>query len=157
VNDAEAVFNRYKHDVKYWITFNEINGINISPFTGGGIISDKLDYPLAASYQALHHQFVASALATKKLKEIIRDAHMGCMIARMKHYPYTCNPQDVLKAQQEDQMNLMYTDVQVRGEYPNYYKQFLADNGIELDIQNNDLDIIRQHTVDYLSFSYYMS
>ena len=40
---------------------------------------------------------------------------MGCMIARMKHYPYTCNPQDVLKAQQEDQMNLMYTDVQVRG------------------------------------------
>ncbi|TGP36075.1 glycosyl hydrolase family protein, partial [bacterium M00.F.Ca.ET.228.01.1.1] len=68
-----------------------------------------------------------------------------------------CNPQDVLKAQQEDQMNLMYTDVQVRGEYPNFYKQFLTDNGIELDIQDNDLDIIKQHTVDYLSFSYYMS
>ena len=81
---------------------------------------------------------------------------MGCMIARMKHYPYTCNPQDVLKAQQEDQMNLMYTDVQVRG-ISNFYKQFLTDNGIELDIQDNDLDIIKQHTVDYLSFSYYMS
>ena len=157
VHYAETVFNRYKNDVKYWITFNEINVINISPFTGAGIISDKLDHPIAASYQALHHQFVASALATQKLKEINPNAQMGCMIARMKHYPYTCDPQDVLKAQQEDQMNLMYTDVQVRGEYPNFYKQFLADNGIELDIQDNDLDIIRQHTVDYLSFSYYMS
>lgn len=157
VRYAETVFNRYKDKVKYWITFNEINIINISPYTGGGIISDKEDNPITASYQALHHQFVASALATKSLKQIIPHAQMGCMLARMKHYPYTCNPEDVLKAQQEDQANLLYTDVQAKGEYPNYYHKFLADNNIDLEITDADLAIIKQYPVDYISFSYYMS
>ncbi|PTJ81579.1 6-phospho-beta-glucosidase [Staphylococcus succinus] len=157
VRYAETVFNRYKDKVKYWITFNEINIINISPYTGGGIISDKEDNPITASYQALHHQFVASALATKSLKQIIPHGQMGCMLARMKHYPYTCNPEDVLKAQQEDQANLLYTDVQAKGEYPNYYHKFLADNNIDLEITDADLAIIQQYPVDYISFSYYMS
>ncbi len=157
VRYAETMFNRYKDKVKYWITFNEINIINISPYTGGGIISDKEDNPITASYQALHHQFVASALATKSLKQIIPHAQMGCMLARMKHYPYTCNPEDVLKAQQEDQANLLYTDVQAKGEYPNYYHKFLADNNIDLEITDADLAIIKQYPVDYISFSYYMS
>lgn len=49
---------------------------------------------------------------------------MGCMLARMKHYPNTCNPDDVLKAQQDNQANLLYTDVQANGEYPNYFNKF---------------------------------
>lgn len=154
---AKTVFKRYKGLVKYWMTFNEINIINISPFTGGGILSDQLENPKAASYQALHHQLVASSLATKALREIDADAQMGCMLARMKHYPYTCNPEDVLKAMQDDQMNLLYTDVHALGEYPNYYKQFLKENNIDLDIQEGDLEILKNYTVDYISFSYYMS
>ncbi|NWK85342.1 glycoside hydrolase family 1 protein [Staphylococcus sp. GSSP0090] len=157
VHYAETVFKRYKDKVKYWMTFNEINIINISPFTGGGIISDKEQNPIETSYQALHHQFVASALATKKLKQIIPNAQMGCMLARMKHYPYTCNPEDVLKAQQDDQMNLLYTDVQALGEYPNYYHKFLLDHNLSLNITDADLAIIKQYPVDYISFSYYMS
>lgn len=151
---AKTVFKRYKGLVKYWMTFNEINIINISPFTGGGILSDQLENPKAASYQALHHQLVASSLATKALREIDADAQMGCMLARMKHYPYTCNPEDVLKAMQDDQMNLLYTDVHALGEYPNYYKQFLKENDINLDIQEGDLETLKNYTVDYISFSY---
>ncbi|MBU6949116.1 glycoside hydrolase family 1 protein [Staphylococcus haemolyticus] len=157
IHYAETVFERYKNDVKYWMTFNEINVINISPFTGGGIVSDRLENPIASSFQALHHQFVASALATKKLKEVIPDAQMGCMLARMKHYPYTCDPNDVLKAQEEDQMNLMYTDVHAKGKYPNYYLQYLSKNNIELEMKDEDLTILKENTVDYISFSYYMS
>ncbi|GGI39565.1 glycoside hydrolase family 1 protein [Mammaliicoccus stepanovicii] len=154
---AKTVFKRYKGLVKYWITFNEINIINISPFTGGGVISDQLANPLGDPYQALHHQLVASSLATKALREIDSDAQIGCMLARMKHYPYTCNPEDVLKAMQDDQMNLLYTDVHVLGEYPNYYKRFLKENHIELKFEEGDLEILKSYTVDYISFSYYMS
>ncbi|WP_016912853.1 glycoside hydrolase family 1 protein [Mammaliicoccus vitulinus] len=154
---AKTVFQRYKGLVKYWMTFNEINIINISPFTGGGIISDQLDNPKSASYQALHHQLLASSLATKALREIDGNAQIGCMLARMKHYPYTCNPEDVLKAMQDDQMNLLYTDVHALGEYPNYFKQFLKENNIELQIEDGDLETLKSYTVDYISFSYYMS
>lgn len=154
---AKTVFKCYKGLVKYWMTFNEINIINISPFTGGGIISDQLDNPKAASYQALHHQLLASSLATKALREIDGNAQIGCMLARMKHYPYSCNPEDVLKAMQDDQMNLLYTDVHALGEYPNYFKQFLKENNIELQIEDGDLETLKTYTVDYISFSYYMS
>lgn len=154
---AETVFNRYSNYVKYWMCFNEINVMNISPYTGGGILSDLEEEPLNVQYQALHHQFVASALANKKLKEIIPNAKMGCMIARLMPYAYTCNPKDVRKAQFENQMNLMYTDVLVRGEYPRYFERYKEENNIEIKYGSGDLDIIKKYPVDYISFSYYMS
>ena len=38
------------------------------------------------------------------------------MIAYMTAYPYTCNPEDILLAQEKDQINnFLCSDVQVRG------------------------------------------
>lgn len=157
VRYAETVFTRYKDKVTYWMTFNEINMITISPYTGGGILSDKEENPMQAKYQGLHHQFIASSLATKKLHEINPDGKMGCMLARMSHYPNTPNPEDVLKAQQDNQANLYFTDVHARGEYPKYLERYFAENGIEIVKETGDDEILKQHPVDYISFSYYMS
>lgn len=156
VRYAETVFNRYKGQVKYWMTFNEINIINISPFTGGGVLSDLEENPEQAAYQALHHQLVASSLATKKLKEIDPEAQMGCMLARMLFYPNTCDPKDVRKAQMDNQMNLLYTDVHARGEYPNYFNRYLAENKLEIKMEDGDLETLKKYPVDYISFSYYI-
>lgn len=157
VRYAETVFTRYKDKVKLWMTFNEINIITISPYTGGGILSDQEKDPVQAKYQGLHHQFVASSLATKKLHEIIPEGKMGCMLARMSHYPNTPNPEDVLKAQQDNQNNLFYTDVHARGEYPKFLDRYFAKNNIEIVKEAGDDDIIKQYPVDYISMSYYMS
>ncbi|QJX81320.1 glycoside hydrolase family 1 protein [Priestia megaterium] len=157
VRYAETVFIRYKDKVKYWISFNEINMITISPFTGGGILSDKEEDPMQAKYQGLHHQFVASALATKKLHEIIPHGKMGCMLARMSHYPYTPNPEDVLKAQKDNQDNLFFTDVHARGKYPKYMERFFIENDINIVKETGDDKILKQYPVDYITISYYMS
>lgn len=157
VRYAETVFTRYKDKVKLWITFNEINMITISPFTGGGILSDAEDNQMQAKYQGLHHQFVASSLATKKLHEIIPEGKMGCMLARMSHYPNTPNPEDVLRTQKENQDNLFFTDVHVRGEYPRYMDRFFNENNIEIVKETGDDEIIKQYPVDYITISYYMS
>lgn len=157
VRYAETVFSRFKDKVKYWITFNEINMITISPFTGGGVLSDLEENPVQAKYQGLHHQFVASALATKKLHEIIEDGQMGCMLARMSHYPNTSNPEDVLKAQKDNQDNLFFTDVHARGEYPKYMDRFFSENDISIVKEVGDDEILKQHPVDYITISYYMS
>ncbi|MDA5926903.1 glycoside hydrolase family 1 protein, partial [Listeria monocytogenes] len=82
-NYAETVFKRYKNKVKYWLTFNEINVISLSAYTGGGVLLEDAKNPLELSYQAGHHQFVASALATKLAHEIIPGSQVGCMLARM--------------------------------------------------------------------------
>lgn len=156
-NYAETVFKRYKDKVKYWITFNEINMMTLSPFTGGGVVIDRVENKLQTIYQALHHQFVASALATKLLHAIIPGAQMGCMLARMESYANTCNPEDVRLNQHENQMNLYFTDVHARGEYPKYMDRYFAENKVSIQKQPGDDEILKLHTVDYVAFSYYMT
>ena len=157
VHYAETVFNRYKGKVKYWLTFNEINVSTMSPYIGSGVLIDEVEHKEQTVYQALHHQFVASARAVKACHEMIPDAMIGCMLARMEVYPETCSPDDVLEALKEDQMNLFFTDVQVRGYYPSYMLSYFEENDIKINMLPGDEEILLQHTVDYLSFSYYMS
>lgn len=154
---AETVFTRYRNKVKYWLTFNEINAIALAPYNGGGLITDRFENLDQAIYQALHHQFVASALAVKLCREINPDAQIGCMLARLETYAETCNPHDVLKTLKQEQMNFFYTDVQVRGYYPNFIKEYFKENNIEIVMEETDEDILLKNKVDYISFSYYMS
>ncbi|MFZ2497015.1 MAG: glycoside hydrolase family 1 protein, partial [Trichococcus flocculiformis] len=134
VHYAETVFDRYKGKVKYWLTFNEINVSTMSPYIGSGILIDEVEHKEQAVYQALHHQFVASARAVKACHEMIPDAMIGCMLARMEVYPETCSPDDVLEALKEDQMNLFFTDVQVRGYYPSFMLSYFEENDIKIDM-----------------------
>ena len=157
VRYAETVFRRYKTKVKLWLTFNEINVAQISPYTCTGILTGRVDNVQQATFQALHHQFVASALAVKACHEIIPDAKIGNMLARFEVYPETCNPNDVLAALKNDRMNMFFTDVQVRGYYPTFINRFFTENNIKIQMQPGDEEILLQHTVDFLSFSYYMT
>ncbi|WP_037282815.1 glycoside hydrolase family 1 protein [Saccharibacillus sacchari] len=159
VKYAETVFNRYRHQVKYWITFNEINMMGHSPYTGGGVLIDRIPGRTKEqiAYQALHHQFVASALVTKLAHEIDPSAQVGCMLARTQTYPVTNNPDDVFLAQHYNDLNLFHTDVHVHGEYPSYMNRYFAENDIEIQKEIGDDEILKQYPVDYVSLSYYMS
>lgn len=157
INYADTVFRRYKNKVKYWLTFNEINIITLSPYTGGGVLVEDVENPLELSYQAGHHQFVASSLVTKRGHEINPEFKIGCMLARMTTYPETNNPKDVLKAQEENQLNLFFTDVQARGEYPTYMDRYFEENNIAIQKERGDEEILKAYPVDFISFSYYMS
>lgn len=159
---CETLFNRYKGKVKYWITFNEINCLLV-PFgimTAGGIYCSYKSPQNTEQlrFQALHHQFVASAKAVEIAHKIDPNYQMGCMIAYMCNYPLTCKPQDMLLAQQHDQMkNMFCSDVMIRGEYPGYALRYINDNNIKIEIKEEDLNIIKRGTVDFYSCSYYMS
>ena len=157
VHYAETVFNRYKDKVKYWLTFNEINIIGMTGYLSGGLLFDDGKLNLQEMYQAAHHQFVASSLATKVGHEINPDFKIGCMLARMQAYPATCNPDDVMEKIKKDHENLFFSDVQVRGKYPSYVKHFFKENNIVLEIADGDLEILEKYPVDFMLFSYYMS
>ena len=157
VHYAETVFNRYKDKVKYWLTFNEINIIGMTGYLSGGLLFDDGKLNLQEMYQAAHHQFVASSLATKVGHEINPDFKIGCILARMQAYPATCNPDDVMEEIKKDHENLFFSDVQVRGKYLSYTKRIFKENNIELEIADGDLEILEKYPVDFMSFSYYMS
>ncbi|WP_317944842.1 glycoside hydrolase family 1 protein [Carnobacterium maltaromaticum] len=155
---AEALFTHFGQRVTYWISFNEINAGRFSTFKSTGVVADKTDQYIQDCYQAVHHQFVAAALITKRLHEINPKAQMGCMIARFTTYPATCNPDDVLQMMHDDQYdNFFYTDVMIRGAYPGYMNRFFKENDVAIQWADGDKELLATHTADYLAFSYYMS
>ena len=70
---------------------------------------------------------------------------------------YSANPEDVWLALEKDRENYFFTDVQVRGEYPTYAQKFFKRNDINLLIPEEDLLLLKEYTVDYISLSYYNS
>lgn len=157
VKYAKVCFERFDGLVQYWLTFNEINILLHSPFSGAGISFQEGENREQVKYQAAHHELVASALVTKLAHSINPNNKVGCMLAGGQFYPYSCNPEDVWLAMNKDRENLMFIDVQARGYYPSYSKRIFQEKNIHLDIQAGDLDILRENTVDFVSFSYYQS
>ena len=156
-NLCRVLFTRYKDLVKYWLTFNEINMILHAPFMGAGLIFEEGENKQQVMYQAIHHELVASALATKIAHEVNPDNMVGCMLAAGTNYPNTPNPNDVKAAFDADRENYFFIDVQSRGEYPPFALKQLEREGIVIKMEEGDLEILKENTVDFISFSYYSS
>ncbi|WP_317913393.1 glycoside hydrolase family 1 protein [Carnobacterium maltaromaticum] len=156
---SNVCIERFGKYVKYWLTFNEIDSIFRHPFTTAGIISDKLkEEDLEENiYQALHHQFIASAIVTKLAHDKIPDSQVGCMLTKLMTYPLTCAPIDVELTLKKNLENNFYADVQVKGEYPKMILKDMKNRGITIKFEEHDAQILKENTVDFISFSYYMS
>ncbi len=152
---AKTLFTRYNGLVKYWLTFNEINVLLHGSFIGAGICFNENENRYETLYTAAHHELVASAWATKIAHEINPEIKVGCMLNSGSFYPYSCNPEDVLEAQKEARKNYFFIDVQSRGYYPNYALKEFERNGFEIPFKDDDKEMLKNHTVDFVSFSYY--
>ncbi|MCH3943365.1 MAG: family 1 glycosylhydrolase [Atopobiaceae bacterium] len=168
---CKTLFTEYKGLVRLWLTFNEINCATMGGFgniMGLGILPDVDDWPMTFGacdwddpqrrFEGLHNQFVASAKAVRLAHEIDPDNKVGCMIAGNATYPHSCNPDDVLAAQRDQrERNFFCGDVQVRGAYPAWGESYLARQGVTLEVSDEDAATLKAGTVDFYSFSYYMS
>lgn len=159
VKYVEVICERYKNKVKYWLTFNEVDSMIRHPFTTGALVKDRFDgYNFdEVIFQAMHHQFVASALATKIAHDKNPDCKVGCMLTKLTYYPYSCKPEDVLEMQKRMRSIYCYSDTQVFGEYPAYLLAKFKNENINIKMEKDDLDVMKKYPVDFISFSYYMS
>ena len=154
---CRTVFEEYKNQVKYWLTFNEVNVMLSACFMAAGLQFEEGEDRYKSIHDSVHHVMVASAKAVKLCHEIIPDGKIGCMLNAGIYYPLTCNPQDVLKAQKDNRKNYMFTDLQVRGYYPNYLLKEYEENHYHIPFVSGDRELLRQNTVDFIGFSYYTS
>lgn len=166
VRFCQVIFDRYQKKVKYWLTFNEINAgtMPMGSFLSLGILNEGTEYfsnqvdSEALRYQGLHHQFVASGKIVALAHEKYHQFKLGNMICFITMYPFTCNPDDILETQNSMKMlNWFCSDVQVRGEYPYYSKRYFEEHQIQIKMEEGDLEILKKGTVDFYTFSYYMS
>lgn len=162
VRFAEVCFNRYKDKVKYWMTFNEINNKMDTDnplflWTNSGVTVKEGENAREVMYQAGHHELLASALAVSKGKEINPEFQIGAMVSHVPIYPYSSNPNDVMLAEELMRERYFFPDVHVRGYYPSYVLKEFEREGYNIVFEDGDEEILRNGTVDYLGFSYYMS
>ncbi|MCR5230901.1 MAG: family 1 glycosylhydrolase [Solobacterium sp.] len=154
---AETVIDEFHDDIRYWITFNEIDATLHIPLMGAGLIEEKTEDIEKTKYQAIHHQFVASSLLTKYVHEHYPDLMIGCMSTKNLKYPATCRPEDCMQWLYETEADSACTDVQVFGEYPYVWKTMWRKKGITPEITEEDAAVLKNNTVDFVSFSYYAS
>ncbi|MCF0111792.1 MAG: family 1 glycosylhydrolase, partial [Erysipelotrichaceae bacterium] len=147
---AKIAFKEYDGLVKYWSTFNEINIVQLM-----GPLSGRSDQDL---YTQLHHQLVASARVVRYAHENYPELKVGCMVAGLFTYPYTCDPVDQQANQKFMQDNFYYcADTFVRGYYPSYAKRLWKEKNVQLDITEQDKEDLLAGKVDYMEFSYYFT
>lgn len=161
---AETVFERYKEKVRYWLTFNEINAgeMPLGDVVSTGLLKgfsgpvSEIKNTMQDRYQAVHHQLLASAMVVKKAHEKYPQFQMGNMICFITSYPRTCHPSDILETQRQMQkLNWYCSDVQVKGEYPYFAQRIWKEENVELKMEPEDAQILREGTVDFYTFSYY--
>ena len=150
---CKTIFTRYKGKVKYWITFNEINIMNVVPFYSGALL--KADQQSCAT--AVFNQFIASAKAVKLAHQIDPNNKVGMMIAHGAIYGETCNPDDQVLAMLKERDRKFFSDVMARGYYPAYKLKVYQREGITIDLTEENKQILKQGCIDFIGFSYYDS
>lgn len=150
---VKVVGERYRGKVKYWLTFNEINGIQFCGWMGAGVTSNDPQVIADASL----HQLVASAYAVSILHQIDSSNLVGNMIGYSTSYALSANPQDALKLWKNYNDTYFYCDVQCRGYYPSYIFREYEARHIQLHLTDEYKEILKKGTVDFISISYYMS
>lgn len=148
-----TVFERYRGLVRYWLTFNEINVAFLNTWLAAGV--STRDPKIQA--KVAHHQLLASAIAVKMAHEIDPDHRVGNMVTFTPYYPYSPAPEDVLASWKRQNCAFFFADVQCRGYYPSYQLKQYERDGISLDITREEEQILEEGTVDFISFSYYLS
>lgn len=151
---ARTLAREYKGLVKYWLTFNEINGI--MPMVAPSTPAAKMEGGIALN--RLHTKFLASAKAVLAAHEEDPNCLVGCMIAGGPSvYPETCAPADALAMVHQMQENFYCSDVQVRGYYPDYAPRIWKKYGAKIEITPAEERLLLAGHVDFYTYSYYMT
>ncbi|WP_152657931.1 glycoside hydrolase family 1 protein [Oceanobacillus sp. CFH 90083] len=161
---CETMFESFKHKVKYWVTFNEMNHIDPQTDT-----SDFFTYMIAGlKYSELenksqtlatvgYNMTLASCLAVKLGHEIIKDSKVGCVFGIEPVYPIDSNPINVLNAFKQTDRDFYQIDAMCNGAFPEYKFQEYQDQGIEISITQKDRSAFSEGKLDFIGINYYAS
>lgn len=154
-NYARICFEKFGDRVKKWFTHNE----PIVPVEGGYLYD--FHYPNIVDFrravQVAYHTIVAHAKAVKAFREAnIKDGKIGIILNLTPSYPRSEHPADRQAAHIADLLfNRSFLDPAVKGEYPQDLIDLLKAHGFLPVTQEGDLELIREHTIDWLGVNYY--
>lgn len=154
VEFATKAFELFGDRVKKWFTFNE----PIVHVECGYLYS--YHYPMEVDFkkavQVGFHTQLASSRAIESYRKLNLDGEIGIILNLTPSYPRSKNPYDVEAAEKCDLFfNKSYLDPAVHGEFPKGLCDILKKHGMMPIYKKEDLEIIKNNTVDILGVNYY--
>jgi len=160
VRYAKTCFTAYP-EVKYWITFNEINFMFYEGmlFQNGGVILQEGDNKLELQHICAYNQMLASAKAIRASKEILgKDTYIAAMMCGGLCYPRTSDPNDVLGALKLNAVfDYDFMDTIYGGYLSPYFMKRVEKYNFNLHAEETDEEDFRLGKGNYIPFSYYDS
>lgn len=161
---ARIVMERYKGKVKYWLTFNEVNHAipkneyaTALAFMSSGVELNKYENKEQAVANIVYHMTLATSKTVLLGHSIDPNMKVSIMNGMIPLYPNTCNPLDVMQSMKQAENDFFILDTLCRGEYPAYKLNSYQEEGIKLPVLKDDVEAMKQGTIDFIAFSYYMS
>ncbi|SDZ65798.1 6-phospho-beta-glucosidase [Evansella caseinilytica] len=152
---ASVCFELFGDRVKKWFTFNE----PIVPVEGGYLYD--FHYPnivdAKKAFQVAYHTMLASALAIRAYRRLDgQDGQIGIILNLTPSYPRSQHPADVKAAHTADLFfNRSFLDPAVLGEFPQDLVEILREHDHLPVVEQEDLTVIKENTVDLLGVNYY--
>lgn len=151
---AKTAFRLFKDKVSFWTTFNE----PIVPVECGYLAD--FHYPcvkdMKRAVEVAYNTMLASSKAIKEFKDMKCEGKIGVILNLTPSYPRSNDKEDVKAANLADLLfNRSFLDPSVLGEYPKELLDFIKENKLTPYFEEEDLNIIKENTVDFLGVNYY--
>lgn len=155
LNYCRVLFENYKDDIKYWLTYNEQNMLIF--FGALDMLGGSKTFQSGNTlYNQAHIQHVAQAKAIHLCHQMCPGAKIGPAPNITTSYPKTCNPVDYLAAMNMDDLrNNFYLDALVFGKYPQSVLRYFKMNDISIDVQEGDFECMETCHPDFIGFNCY--
>lgn len=153
VNYAEVMFKEFNGKIKYWITLNEPWCISYLSHYIGLHAPGYKDLQLATN--VAHHLLVAHGKAVQKFRELNIEGEIGYAPNTTWLEPFSNRKEDIDACRREVGHYIeWFMDPVFKGEYPEFLVNWFKKKGVELPIEDGDMETIHQ-PIDFLGINYY--
>jgi beta-glucosidase len=153
VQYAQTMFKEFRGKIKSWITLNEPWCISFLSNHLGAHAPGNRDLQLAADIS--HHLLLAHGRAVKRFRELEVEGQIGFAPNTTWLDPYSTKQEDIDACHREiGHFVEWFMDPVFKGEYPKFMIDWFKKKGVELHIQEGDLETICQ-PIDFLGINYY--
>jgi beta-glucosidase len=153
VQYAQTIFKEFRGKIKNWITLNEPWCISFLSNHLGAHAPGNRDLQLAVDIS--HHLLLAHGRVVKKFRELGLEGQIGFAPNTTWLDPYSTKQEDIDACHREiGHFVEWFMDPVFKGEYPQFMIDWFKKKGVELHIQEGDLETIRQ-PIDFLGINYY--
>ncbi|UOQ48445.1 GH1 family beta-glucosidase [Gracilibacillus caseinilyticus] len=153
VEYATLMFNEFSGKINKWLTLNEPWCISfLSNYIG---VHAPGNHDLQLATQISHHLLVAHGKSVQKFRELGIDGEIGFAPNTTWLEPFSNRQEDIDACNREIGWYIeWFMDPVFKGTYPTFMVDWFKKKGVELVIEDGDMETISQ-PVDFLGINYY--